>query len=67
MMSGRSRNSGMATPRAIHYREKARELHEASASASNDQLRDQFVILARQYEVLASNVENMNERWWPRP
>jgi hypothetical protein len=57
----------METPRAIHYREKARELYEASASAPSDQLREQFAILARQYEVLASGVESMTQRWPPIP
>jgi hypothetical protein len=41
----------------IRHRVKARELYEASASASTEQLCDQFAILARQYELLASTVE----------
>jgi hypothetical protein len=51
----------MATQHATRYREKARELYEASASASSDQLRDQFATLARQYELLASKLEIMNQ------
>jgi hypothetical protein len=41
------------------YREKARELREAAAIASNDHARKQFTILARQYEELANTLESM--------
>jgi hypothetical protein len=41
------------------YREKARELREAAAIASNDHARKQFTILARQYEELATTLESM--------
>jgi hypothetical protein len=51
----------MATTHAIRYREKARELHEVAASAAKDELRHQFTNLARQYEVLATSVENLSE------
>jgi hypothetical protein len=42
---------------AVHYREKARQLHEMAASAPNDQLHDDFATLARQYEQLAVSAE----------
>jgi hypothetical protein len=46
---------------ALRYREKARELYEAAASAATIALRDQFALLARQYELLAANVENLSD------
>ncbi len=51
----------MAAIDALRYREKARELYEASAAAGNDELRHQFVRLARQYELLAVSAESMGD------
>lgn len=42
---------------ALRYREKARALYEAADSAPNNELREQFVSLARQYEQLALSTE----------
>jgi hypothetical protein len=50
----------MAIAHAIRYREKIRELYEAAASAETAQLREQFTILARQYEHLAATLECMS-------
>ena len=52
----------MTVPQAVRYREKARELYEAADSAVNAKLRDQFTALARQYEQLAVNAENLSAR-----
>jgi hypothetical protein len=57
----------MATPHAIRYREKARELYEAAASAADNELRHKFTTLARQYEYLAASVENMKYPGEPSP
>jgi hypothetical protein len=51
----------MGTISAAHYREKARELHGAAASASDDEARNQFTDLARQYEQLADSAETLND------
>jgi hypothetical protein len=42
---------------AVHYRELASELYEATASASNARLCELFASLARQYEQLADGIE----------
>jgi hypothetical protein len=47
---------------AIRYREKARELYAAAASASTEHLRAEFTKLARQYELLAVSVESAVSR-----
>jgi hypothetical protein len=44
--------------RAALYREKARELRETAASAPNEELREHFETLARQYEILAESIES---------
>jgi hypothetical protein len=51
----------MATPHAIRYREKARELYEAAASATDNESRKQFTGLARQYEQLATWTEGVGQ------
>jgi hypothetical protein len=48
----------MPTIAALRYREKARELREMAASALTETLRDQFTILAGQYEQLATSIES---------
>jgi len=45
----------------MNYRKKARQLREAAATASNDELRVQFVSLARQYEQLANSAESLGD------
>jgi hypothetical protein len=50
---------------ALRYREKARKLHEAADSAANDELREQFTSLARQYEQLAAWTEGGENAAWP--
>ena len=55
----------METIDATHYREKARKLYEAAASASNDEARNQFTNLARQYEQLADSAETLNSPGQP--
>jgi|HubBroStandDraft_1064217.scaffolds.fasta_scaffold952508_2 hypothetical protein len=57
----------MATTHALRYREKARELYEAAASAANAQLCEQFTNLARQYELLAVSAENFGDPGRPIP
>jgi hypothetical protein len=53
----------MATVEAVrYYREKARQLFEDAASASNEHFREQFTSLARQYEQLAATLESMSAR-----
>jgi hypothetical protein len=52
----------MKTTDVEHYREKARELYEAAASASNNETRTQFTNLARQYEQLADSAEKLDSQ-----
>jgi hypothetical protein len=47
---------------AMHYREKASQLRGMAGSAPTDQLRDQFTILAVQYEQLAVSAERLSGR-----
>jgi hypothetical protein len=47
--------------RAALYREKARGLYEAAASARNEELREQFETLAPQYEILAESIESTRD------
>jgi hypothetical protein len=51
----------MATLHAIRYREKARELYEAAALATDDESRKQFTSLAGQYEQLAAWMEGIGQ------
>jgi hypothetical protein len=51
----------------VRYREKARELYEAADSATSDELRYQFTMLARQYEHLAATLESLSDRRLPLP
>jgi hypothetical protein len=51
----------MAAAEAVRYREKAKQLREAAASAPNNLLRGQLASLASQYEQLAASVESMRE------
>jgi hypothetical protein len=51
----------MATLHAISYREKARELYEAAALATDDESRKQFTSLAGQYEQLAAWMEGIGQ------
>jgi len=50
-------NSGSSPARAVHYREKARQLREMAASAPSKALRDQLTNLALQFDGLAANLE----------
>jgi len=43
--------------RAVHYREKARQLREMANSELSNMLRDQLMNLALQYDHLASSLE----------
>ena len=49
--------TGLPPLRAVHYREKARQLREMANSELSETLRDKLMNLALQYDHLASSLE----------